>query len=182
MKQTITLLLAALILQAVSAQTKKTVAKKSPSKTVMTNKEPLGPPSPCNGENAGKYAKAFANRMYNTDPVYGDSHRGLNVQILDWRCEQSGDGAWYYFIRLNLSWQEGIGAWDWKDVKYKGVIMTDQYGCSTSYIITEKAEPSILGLAKRVGKLPPEQIEQCESLGDWFTGAKYVWSPPGCLD
>lgn len=170
------------------AQTKKAPTKKpvvkteiKPVKQVVQKEEATH--SPCTADNAGKYAKALSNKMYYTQPVYGDQRRGLNVQIQNWKSVQTDDGAWYYFVKLTLSWQEGTGGWgDWKDVKYVGTVVFDQFGCNALYLINEKHEPSILGIIKRARKLTEEQRQILSAKDDWTADVQYYWEPEGCLE
>lgn len=181
---TISALIAFTIISTSDAQTRKAPVKKAGTKTIVKkNIPPPEPVSPLNGEAAGKYAKDFSNKMYYTTPVYGDKRRGLNVQISDWKGVDDDQGAWWYLIKLTLTWEEGTGGpWDWKNVKYIGTLVTDQYGCNTIYLIDEKAEPSVLGLIKRAHKLNDEQREKLAAKDDWTAGVQYYWAPDGCLN
>jgi hypothetical protein len=157
------------------AQTKKKptqahAVKKTAAASAAVAKEEE-PKSPLTVDNAGKYAKAFANKMYDTRPVYGDKMRGLNVQIKNWKSLQANDGVWYYFIKLDLTWQEGTGGWgDWKDTKYSGTLTVDQ------------VEPSLFGMLKRAQKLTDDQREKVAANDDWLANVQYTWEPEGCLE
>jgi hypothetical protein len=169
------------------AQTKKKLThghavKKAAAASAAVVKE-KEPESPLTVDNAGRYAKAFANKMYYTTPVYGDKMRGLNVQIKNWKSLQSDDGTWFYFIKLDLTWQEGTGGWgDWKDTKYSGVLVTDQFGCNVLYLIDERVEPSLFGMLKRARKLPDDQREKIAAKDEWTANVQYIWEPEGCLE
>lgn len=178
----ITFLLVVLIMTITShAQTKKVAAKNPAPKSVA--KKTAEPVSPLNASDAGKYAKDFANKMYYTDPIYGDKSRGLNVSINDWKSWDDSEGKWWYFIKLNLTWQEGTGGWgDWKNVSYKGTLITDQFGCNVIYLIDEKSEPSILGILKRARSLTEEQREILSQKDDWTANVQYYYEPSGCLN
>lgn len=169
------------------AQTKKKSAhghavEKTAAASAVIPKE-KEPESPLTVDNAGRYAKAFANKMYDTRPVYGDRMRGLNVQIKNWKSLQADDGTWYYFIKLDLTWQEGTGGLgDWKDTKYNGTMIADQFGCNALYLIDEKVEPSIFGMLKRARKLSDQQREALAAKDEWTANVQYEWEPEGCLE
>ena len=180
MKTYILFCLAILTLQTGIAQTKKAPVKKTVTKE--TNSKSAEEPSPLDVATAGKYAKEFANKMYYTEPLYGDKRQGLNVQIVDWMSKQVNDGSWYYMVKLNLTWQEGTGWGDWKTTSYKGTMIADQFGCNALYLIDEKEEHSVLGIIKRARKLPEDFQQKAAEAKDWTSHAQYYWEPEGCLD
>lgn len=157
-----------------SAQTTKTAAKPA-AKTE--------PESPLTASTAGKFAKDLGKRMYNTDPTYGDRHQGFNMQIQGWKAQRSDDGTWWYLVKLDLAWQEGTGGpWDWKDVRYTGTMIADEFGCNAMYLIDTKTEPSVLGILKRVTKLTDEQKEILSAKHEWTANVQYGWGPGECLE
>jgi hypothetical protein len=163
------------------AQTKKAPMKKPAPKAVAQPVQEQT--SRLTSSTAGKFAKDFSNRIYNTDPVYGDKKRGLNLNIHGWEPLKNDDGTVYYIIKMDLSWEEGTGGiGDWRKISYKGSLIADEFGCNALYLITEKKEPSILGLLKRARNLTTEQIEFLSSMHQWLTGINCFWEPSGCLN
>ena len=146
-----------------------------------------------NASTAGRYAKEFARKMYNSidfEPKKTD----YNLSIKRWKSfrytKDDGNEAMLYMIDITISWKSAQSGWPttWTDVKYSGILICDEFGCEPNLIIKSKTEPSSRGLAalvvKRspVGLLKDEQIQGAERRDEWFRGVKYVWNPGGCLD
>ncbi len=132
----------------------------------------------------GRYAKNFAYRMYNTEPCYGDKHTGFNFNILTWKAIRGNSGSYFYAVKVEATWKEGMGGiWgDWKDYVYKGIMVFDGYGCNPVFFITEKKEFTILGVNKRSRELDPGlKTAMIEGDPSWFKNIKWGWQPSGCL-
>lgn len=140
--------------------------------------------SPLNATTAGKFAKDLGKKIYNTEPTYGDKQTGYNLNIIDWKPTPHDREKFYYLIKVEIQWQEGMGGLggDWKKVYYKGFIFTDQYGCGTIFFISEKKEPSVLGLFKRASELSDDRKAIMSSIDPWLEGVGYTWAPEGCLE
>lgn len=140
--------------------------------------------SPLNATTAGKFAKDLGNKMYNTEPTYGDKHTGYSLNIKEWKPKVANDGKNWYLIKVEISWKEGMGGLggDWKDVLYKGSIMVDEYGCTPFFFISEQKEPSILGLIKRTEKVTDSFKATLTEVDEWLNNVTYAWKPDGCLE
>lgn len=137
-----------------------------------------------NSTTAGKFAKDFGRRMYNTEPTYGDKHTGYNLNIIEWKGISDESGKNWYLIRVELTWQEGTGGFgaSWHDVYYKGCFMVDEFGCTPLFFIDERKEPSVLGILKRARSLSDEQKPRVHDIDTWLTNAKYAWGVDDCLE
>lgn len=166
-----------------ASQTKKKSSMHPASKAQPKSKPAPEPEKLGSASDAGKFARGMANKMYNTEPVYGDKHKGLLVDINDWIAVKDDQGKLWYFIKLHLTWLEGTGGLgDWKTVDYKGTMIADEFGCSPLYFIDEKTEPSLFGLIKRARKMDEQTRDQARAKHDWLNNCVYLWEPGGCLE
>lgn len=144
-------------------------------------------------ETAGRYAKDFANKMY--DAINFQEKKGsFSMTINKWKpyklANADGTTKELYFVDLTIRWRSAGTGWPttWTDVEYNGVLMFDEYGCEPFYMIKTKQEPSSKGLAALVIKRSP--VEECNEsmkqqvaqMDEWMEGISYLWAPNGCLE
>ncbi len=151
------------------------------------------PQTSLTAENAGRYAKDFAGKMYNAIN-FEDNKANFSFSINKWKpyayYKEDGTSKEIYFVDVTISWRSAGPGWptNWHDIAYNGIMMFDEFGCEPFFMIKTKTEPSSKGLnALVIHRSPVEDCsdkmkDQLSQMDTWCEGVNYAWTASGCLN